>query len=286
VSRIAYVNGRYLPFAHAQVHIEDRGYQFADGVYEVCELLGGALIDERRHLERLQRSLRELAIAMPMPLAALSFVLREVVRRNRVRDGLVYLQVTRGVARRDHGVPVVPVRPALVVTARALDQARIARTAEQGIAVITLPDNRWGRVDIKTIGLLPNVMAREAAKAAGANDAWFLDETGYVTEATAANAWIITDEGVIRTRPGSNRILTGITLTTLKLALPETNWRLEERAFSREEALAAREAFVTSATQTVMPVVRIDGLPVGNGRPGPVATALRAEFHRTAEIAR
>jgi D-alanine transaminase len=285
LSRIAYVNGRYKPFARAAVHVEDRGYQFADGVYEVCELLGGALIDERRHLERLQRSLRELSIAMPMPVAALSFVLREVVRRNRVRNGMVYVQITRGVARRDHGFPVLPVRPSVVVTARALDQARIERSAEQGIAVITLPDNRWGRVDIKTIGLLPNVLAREAAKAAGANDAWFVDEQGAITEATASNAWIVTAEGVIRTRPGSNRILTGITLTTLKLALPETNWRLEERAFTRDEALAAREAFVTSATQTVMPEVRIDGKPVGDGRPGPVATALRAEFHRTAEIA-
>lgn len=286
MSRIAYVNGRYLPFGRAEVHIEDRGYQFADGVYEVCELLGGALIDERRHLERLQRSLRELSIELPMPVSALSFVLREVVRRNRVRNGLIYVQITRGVARRDHGFPMHPVRPSVVVTARALDRAKIERTAEQGISVITLPDNRWGRVDIKTIGLLPNVLAREAAKAAGANDAWFVDELGAITEGTASNAWIVTAEGVIRTRPGSNRILTGITLTTLKLALPETNWRLEERAFTRDEALGAREAFVTSATQTVMPVVKIDGKAIGDGRPGPVATALRAEYHRTAEIAR
>jgi D-alanine transaminase len=286
MSRIAYVNGRYLPFREASVHVEDRGYQLGDGVYEVCEIRGGALVDERRHLERLMRSLSALRIAMPMPLAALRFVLAETVRRNRIAYGLLYLQITRGVARRDHGFPEKPVRPAVVVTVRALDARKAEESASKGIAVITVPDDRWGRVDIKTIGLLPNVLARQAAKEQGAKDAWFVDEEGFITEGASSNVWIVTQDGTLVTRPSSSRILTGITMTVAKEIAAGLQLKLEERAFSVEEALAAKEAFITSATQSVMPVVAVDGRKIGPGEPGPVARRLREAFHRTAEFGR
>src|SRR5262249_20887039 len=200
MARVAYVNGRYVPHAHAMVHVEDRGYQFADGVYEVCEVKDGRLVDEKRHMQRLTRSLRELDMALPMPLSALGVVLREMVERNRVQDGLVYLQVTRGVARRDFLFPAPGTRPGIVVTARNLDAARVERTASEGIAVVTVPDNRWSRVDIKSVSLLPNVLAKEAARSAGAREAWFVDKDGFVTEGASSNAWIVTRDGTLVTR--------------------------------------------------------------------------------------
>ncbi|HZS64804.1 MAG TPA: D-amino-acid transaminase [Xanthobacteraceae bacterium] len=284
MSRVAYVNGRYLPFAQAMVHVEDRGYQFSDGVYEVCEVRGGRLADERRHLERLRRSLRELRIAMPMPLAALEVVLRETVRRNRVRDGLVYIQVNRGVARRDHAFPPPDTPPSIVVTARSLNTAAAEKTAAEGIAVVTVPENRWDRVDIKSIALLPNVLAKQAAREQGAKEAWFVDKDGYVTEGSSSNAWIVNRNGKVVTRPAEHGILRGITRTVLLDVLKEQGLDLDERPFTVEEAQAAREAFVTSASQTVMPVVRLDGRPIGNGAPGLLASALRREFRRHSEL--
>jgi D-alanine transaminase len=284
MSRIAYVNGRYLPLRDATVHVEDRGYQFGDGVYEVCEVRDGRLVDERRHLERLQRSLGELRIRLPITLRALDVVLHEVVRRNRFGYGIVYLQITRGVARRDHAFPTVPVVPSLVVTARPLNRVRNEALAEKGIAVISVPDNRWGRVDIKTIGLLPNVLARQAAIEQGARDAWFVDAGGAVTEAASANAWIVTTSGTVVTRPADHAILRGITRTVLLEVIKAQGLTLEERPFTLKEAYAAREAFITSASQIVLPVVRIDDHPIGNGAPGLLATALRREFHRFAEV--
>lgn len=286
MSRTAYVNGRYVPFREACVHVEDRGYQLGDGVYEVCEIRDGALIDERRHLERLGRSLAALRIAMPMTLAALRYVLAEMVRRNRVANGLLYLQITRGVARRDHGFPETPVRPSIVVTVRSLDPKKAEESAKKGIAVITVPDNRWGRVDIKTIGLLPNVLARQAAKEQGAKDAWFVDQGGLITEGASSNVWIVTKAGALVTRPSSNRILTGITMTVVKELAADLRMKVEERAFSVKEALEAEEAFLTSATQTVMSVVSIDGHRIGSGQPGPVASRLRDGFRRAAESGR
>jgi D-alanine transaminase len=283
MSRIAYVNGRYVPHAEATVHVEDRGYQFADGVYEVCEVRGGQLIDERRHIQRLVRSLGELRMPLPMPLNALGVVLRETVRRNRVRDGLVYLQVTRGVAPRDFIFPPPATRPSVVVTARNLNRARQEATANEGIAVVTVPDNRWDRVDIKSVALLPNVLAKQAARDAGAKEAWFVDADGMVTEGGSSNAWIVTRDGKLVTRPAEHGILRGITRTVLLDVVAAQDLAFEERGFSVEEAYAAREAFVTSASQIVMPVVSIDGRPIGNGAPGLVATALRRDFHRFAE---
>jgi D-alanine transaminase len=284
MSRIAYVNGRYLPHPNAKVHIEDRGYQFSDGVYEVCEVRGGLLVDERRHMARLKRSLDELRIRMPMSLTALGIVLREVLARNRIRYGIVYLQVTRGVARRDHAFPAPQVSPSVVVTARALNHARSEALAAKGIAVVSVPDKRWGRVDIKTIGLLPNVLARQAALDQGARDAWFVDRDGAVTEGASTNAWIVTQAGVVVTRPADHAILRGITRTVLFDVIVALGLRLEERAFTLPEAYAAREAFVTAASQIVLPVVRIDGRLIGKGEPEPVATALRREFHKYAEF--
>jgi D-alanine transaminase len=283
MSRVAYVNGRYVAQRDAAVHVEDRGYQFSDGVYEVCEVRGGAIIDQRRHLARLKRSLDELGIAMPMRETALAIVIRECMHRNRVHDGIVYLQITRGVARRDHGFPPPGTRPSVVVTARNLDVAANERTAAEGIAVVTVPDNRWERVDIKSISLLPNVLAKQVARERGAKEAWFVDRAGHVTEGSASNAWIVTKGGKVVTRPADNGILRGITRTVLIDVIRAQGLEFEERPFSVEEAYGAREAFLTSASQIVMPVVRIDDRPVGNGAPGLVTAALRAEFHRHAE---
>ena len=283
MSRIAYVNGRYLPFREAKVHVEDRGYQFADGVYEVCEVRGGRLIDERRHIARLQRSLSELRIPMPMSVKALGVILREVVAKNRIGYGLVYLQISRGVARRDHAFPAPPVAPSVVVTARPLNLKRNEALAATGIAVISVPDNRWGRVDIKTVGLLPNVLARQTAIDQGARDAWFVDKDGVVMEASSANAWIVTAQGALVTRHADHSILRGITRTVVFDAVKGQGLSIEERTFTLQEAFAAREAFITSATQLVLPVVKIDGRMIGDGKPGPVASALRREFYRYAE---
>jgi D-alanine transaminase len=285
LSRCAYVNGRYLPLRAAAVNVEDRGYQFADGVYEVCEVRAGHLIDEPRHMDRLVRSLGELRIAMPMSRAALTTVLRETVRRNRVRDGIVYLQVTRGVARRDHAFPSPGTLPSVVVTARGHDRAANERIAAEGIAVVTVPENRWPRVDIKSVSLLPKVLAKLAAREAGAKEAWFVDAAGRVTEGSSTNAWIVTRDGKLVTRHADHAILRGITRSVLFDLVKHQGLSLEERPFSVEEAYAAREAFVTSASQIVMPVVRIDDRPVGNGAPGLVASALRRDFHKYAESA-
>jgi D-alanine transaminase len=283
MSRIAYVNGRYVPHREACVHIEDRGYQFADGVYEVCEIWNGHIIDETRHLDRLERSLGELSIRMPMPRVALKVVIREVVRRNRVRDGLVYMQATRGVAPRDHAFPPEHTPPALVVTAKSMLRAKGDRMAEEGIAVITLPDNRWERVDIKTVGLLPNAIAKQKAKEAGAREAWFVDDDGFVTEGASTTAWIVTREGILVTRPNGRELLPGITRITVSEVARRAGFAIEERKFTVAEAKSAREAFITAASTLVMPVVVIDGEAVANGHPGLIATRLRAEFHDVAE---
>jgi D-alanine transaminase len=284
MSRIAYVNGRYLPHAQAKVAIEDRGFQFADGVYEVCEVRSGRLVDERRHMARLDRSLNELRITRPMSAPALSVVLRETVARNRVRDGIVYLQVTRGVARRDFAFPAAGTKPSVIVTARSNDLARLEQMAAEGIAVVTVPDIRWQRVDIKSVALLPNVLAKQTAREQGAREAWLVDAKGFVTEGGSSNAWIVSRDGTLITHPLGRDILSGITRSVVIDVIKGQGLSFEERAFSVEEAYGAREAFVTSASQIVLPVVSIDGRPVGNGAPGLIASQLRATYHRYAEI--
>ncbi|MBI3700459.1 MAG: D-amino-acid transaminase [Afipia sp.] len=280
MSRIAYVNGQYRDTREASVNIEDRGYQFADGVYEVCEIRGEKIVDLPRHLTRLQRSLGELQIAMPMPLNSLEVVIHEVVRRNRVTYGIVYLQVTRGVARRDHFFPIHTVRPALVVTARSLNFEKNQKTAASGIGVITIPENRWPRVDIKSIALLPNVLAKQQARDSGAYEAWFVDAEGHVTEGASSNAWIVTSDGKVVTRSADRGILAGITRSVLTDVIASLQMTFEERPFTPEEAYGAAEAFVTAASQIVMPVVSIDKHLIGNGAPGPVAQRLREQFHK------
>ena len=281
--RIAYVNGRYVPHRQAAVHIEDRGYQFADGVYEVCEVARGQIMDMTRHLDRLDRSLGELRIEWPLGRKVLEGIMVEVVRRNRVENGLVYLQVTRGVAPRDHYFPTGETRPALVVTAKRSDPRAAAKRAAEGVKVITVPENRWERVDIKTVGLLPNVLARQQAKEAGAVEAWFVDADGTVKEGASTNAWIVTADGALVTRPAEFGILRGVTRTTVIDVAHRLGLRVEERGFSVDEAKRAKEAFITAATTVVMPVVAIDGEAVANGHPGSVTLSLREAFFDVAE---
>lgn len=280
--RIAYVNGRYVAHRDACVHIEDRGYQFADGVYEVCEVARGNVMDMTRHLDRLGRSLDELKMAWPMARKALEIVIAEVVRRNGVVNGLVYMQVTRGVAGRDFLFPA-NTKPSVVVTAKQVDPSLASKRAETGIKVVTVPENRWDRVDIKTVGLLPNVLAKEQARAAGAQEAWFVDSDGMVKEGGSSNAWIVTRDGALVTRPAEHGILRGITRTTLFDVARKLGLKIEERGFSVEEAKAAREAFISSATTIAMPVVAIDGETIANGHPGSVTLSLRHAFFDIAE---
>lgn len=276
MSRIAYVNGRYVPHRHARVHVEDRGFQFADAVYEVVAIRNGAFIDEDRHLARLARSRGALKLAAPMSDAALKLVLRETARLNRVTDGIVYLQVTRGAAPRDFAFPKTA-KPSLVVTARRM---RIAdpRLIANGVAVITVPDIRWKRPDIKSVSLLPNALAKQQAKEAGAYEAWQVDGDGNVTEGTSSNAWIVTAKNEVVTRKANTDILNGVTRIGVLDILAREGLRLIERPFSVAEAKAAREGMLTSATNGVLPVVSIDGKSIGNGKPGPLALKLAAAY--------
>jgi D-alanine transaminase len=276
--RIAYVDGRYLLHAEAHVHIEDRGLQFADAVYEVCSVNDGLLLDETGHLDRLERSLRELSSPMPMGRGALMAVMREVMRRNRLKDGLIYLQVTRGAYRRDHAIPQ-HVRPSLIVTARSLDPKTYDKRRAEGISVVTLKDIRWGRCDIKTTGLLPNVLAKTEARKAGAYEAWLVDPQGFVTEGSSTNAWIVTKKDVLVTRDLKANILAGVTRKGVLAALSLHGINaIEERAFTLNEAADAGEAFITSASGGVIPVVAIDGTPVGSGKPGPTTLRIHALY--------
>lgn len=275
MGRVAYVNGRFVPHREAVVHIEDRGYQLADAVYEVWSLFGGKLADAEGHFARLERSLSELRIAMPMSRRALTLVLREAVRRNRIAEGIVYLQVSRGVAPRDHVFPEGEVRPAVVITVKAVNRQAAETKAAIGVGVVTTPENRWGRCDIKTTGLLPNLLAKQKAKEAGAAEAWFVDELGFVTEGAASNAWIVDADGRLRTRDTNANILRGVTRRTLMEVIAEEGLALDERPFTPAEARSAKEAFVTGAGALVLPVVSLDGKPIGNGSPGPLATRLR-----------
>ena len=278
MSRIVYVNGRYVPWGRASVHVDDRGFQFADGVYEVCAVRGGDLIDEAPHLKRLERSLGELRIAWPIGVERLRHVMRETVRRNRVGDGLVYVQITRGVARRDHPFPQGNVKPGLVVTARNLAVDKYEALALEGVAVITLPESRWTRCDIKSTSLLANVLAKQQAREAGAFEAWFVDRDGYVTEGASTNAWIVDAAGLLRTRRLGQAILPGVTRGEIIPLCAKLGVPFEESAFTVDAAKSAREAFVTSASAGLMPVTSIDGLKLGDGKPGPIGRSLRQAY--------
>jgi D-alanine transaminase len=282
MSRIAYVNGRYVRHSEAAVSIDDRAFLFADGIYEVIEVFGGKLIDEAGHLERLTRSARELRLKLPVGEGALKLILRELVARNGVAYGHVYLQITRGAARRDHFFPVAGTPTTLVAFAHRSDRTAADAKAQAGIKVISLPDIRWKRPDIKSTSLLPNVLAKQQAKEAGAYEAWLVDEEGFVTEGSSSNAWIVDADGALITRPADSAILRGITRARLFEIAAAHQIGIVERRFTIAEAKAAREAFITGATTLVMPVVAIDSEKIGAGAPGPVALALRAAFHNFA----
>jgi D-alanine transaminase len=276
MSRIAYVNGRYVPHRDARVHIEDRGFQFADGCYEVVAIRGGIFIDAGLHLQRLRRSLAGLGIRFPMTDAALTVAMTEVARRNLVREGFIYLQITRGAAPRDFVFPAAT-RPTLVMTARAKPLIDV-KLIEQGIKVITIPDQRWARPDIKSVSLLPNALGKEEAKQAGAYEAWQVDRDGNVTEGTSSNAWIVTRAGEVVTRQADHGILDGVTRQGLLRVIAASGLRISERPFSVAEAKVAAEALLTSSTNFILPVVKIDDAPIGDGKPGPLAKKLAARY--------
>lgn len=273
MSRIAYVNGSYVPTADAYVHINDRGFQFADGVYEGITVRRGAMIDVEPHLDRLWRSMHELKMEAPMARAPMRLVLKELIRRNRISDGFLYLQVTRGEAIRDHAFPALSV-PSFVATCRRLDLEGVRTRAASGIAVSTQPDIRWGRCDVKSTSLLPNIMAKQAAREAGGFEAALVDEQGYVTEGSSTNMWIVTREGVLKTRPTEDNILAGITRARVKSIAEKLQIPVKEESFKVDEALSAQEMFLTSSTSCAMPIVELDGKKIGDGTPGPVAKRL------------
>jgi len=285
MSRIVYVNGRYEKHARASIHVEDRGFQLADSIYEVCEVLEGRLVDEARHLGRLARSLDEININIRHSQKSLGHIMREIIRRNRVSNGLVYLQITRGAASRDFIFPCPDIRPTIVCSAHSISRSKNDALARRGISVITMADQRWKRVDIKTTQLLPAVLARQAAREAGAYEAWLVDGAGMITEGAASNAWIIDGDATLITRPCEDgAILRGVTRSVLIELAARENISLVERAFSVGEAKAAVEAFITGASRLVMPVVQIDDALIGEGTPGDFSLKLRRLFHSVSEI--
>jgi D-alanine transaminase len=278
MSPTAYVNGAYVALAAAGVSILDRGFQFGDAIYEVWAVRDGRLFDRDAHMRRLQRSLGQLRIKAPMSEPALWAVIAETARRNRVRNGIVYVQISRGAAPRDHVFPNPPVKPTLIVTAKNLDRAAIDKRALAGVKVISLPEQRWARCDIKSVNLLPNVLARQQAREAGAFEVWFVDSDGFVTEGASSNAFIVDAQGRLRTPALSNHILHGVTRAALIEIARQRQMPVLEQPFTLAEAKTAREAFISAASNPAIAVVSLDGAEIGDGKPGPVAVALRAAY--------
>jgi D-alanine transaminase len=282
---IAYVNGSYVPLSEAKVSILDRGFLFADGIYEVSAVLQGKLVDNESHLARLKRSVGEISLPLPESLERITEIQRELIARNGIENGLVYIEVTRGAdVGRDFAFPK-GVKPTLVMFTSVKDIVN-APAAKSGIGVITVPDIRWSRRDIKSVALLAQVLAKQAAAEAGAGEAWMVED-GAVTEGASSSAFILTQNDVLVTRQNSSSILPGCTRKAVVKLAEERQLRVEERPFTIEEALAAKEAFITSASTFVQPVVSIDGKAVANGKPGPMATRLREiyiEFARATGV--
>ncbi|MGD0191964.1 MAG: D-amino-acid transaminase [Rhizomicrobium sp.] len=277
---MAYVNGRYVPHGRAAVHIEDRGLQFSDAVYEVFGVIEGVIFDEEEHLDRLERSLGELEIAMPMQRTAMKFVVREVARRNGVGNGLIYMQITRGAYRRDHPIPADQfVRPSIIMTARNMDMVSVEARRQSGVSVVTGRDERWGRCDIKSTSLLANILAKTAGRRAGAYETWLVDSEGFVTEGSSTTAWIVDKDGRVVTRNLSHAILPGVTRKVILEAAAEAQLPVEERRFTPAEAANAKEAFISAASIGAVPVVSVDGKTVGDGRSGPVCRRIQ-ELYR------
>ncbi|MHA6768750.1 D-amino-acid transaminase [Sphingobium ummariense] len=272
---VAYLNGRYLPLDQAHVSVLDRGFLFADGIYEVAAVIDGHLVDSASHLARLERSAREIGITLPIPLAEVEAVQQELIARNGLGEGLVYLQLTRGADATREFLPSPGIAPTLVmfVQAKPFLDVPAVRT---GIAVATVPDIRWKRRDIKSVMLLAQAMAKQAAREAGAQEAWMVED-GFVTEGASSTAFIVTGEGIV-TRPYSQAVLAGCTGAALTALAEESGLTVIRRPFTVDEALAASEAFITSASTLCQSVVRIDGRPIGNGTPGPVAMRMRALY--------
>ena len=280
MGRIAYVNGRYVRGPDAEISINDRGLQFGDSVYEVIEVRNGRFMERDAHLARLDRSLEMLSMKMPVAGSALKTILEEVRRRNFVQNGLIYLQITRGSAPRNHMFPPKTVKSSLIVTGTPLSPKYRGRLLKKGIRVITQPDDRWRRRDIKTTNLLPNVLAKQAAADARAQEAWLVDDDGLITEGSSSTAWIVTADRTVVTRPLSADILPGVTREALLPVLAEFGGDFAQRAFSVDEAEGASEAFITSAYNPVTPVVQINASILGDGTPGPVTRLLQNWFQR------
>jgi D-alanine transaminase len=285
MGRIAYIDGSYVPHSQAVTHIEDRGYQFADGVYEVIGIYKGQFIDENGHIVRLERSLKELQMDSPVSREALKVILREIKDRNKITCGFVYFQITRGIAPRNHAFPKPSVLPILSVTATQKPLPSDEQV-QKGMTVITMPDIRWQRCDIKSISLLGNIMCKQKALDQGASEAWLIDDNGYITEGTASNAWIITkDNTILTTRDSGNEILSGITRTTIFDIADKESIKISKRSFTVDDVKKyAAEAFLSSSTNFVMPVVSIDGTPIGDGRAGELTLKLRELYIQCMDI--
>lgn len=273
MSRIAYVNGAYVPHQSATTHIEDRGYQFADGVYEVVALVAGKLLDLDPHLDRLEYSLNELQIDNPISRPALKHIIQNLLQKNRLQDGMVYLQITRGIAPRYHEFPA-NVQPTLVITCRYVCPAKMARVREQGVKLISLPDTRWARPDIKSISLLPNILGKQKALDNGAYEAILINRNGHITETNSTNFWIMPEEGILQTHPASNDILNGITRQRLIKLVGSLGVKVRQQPFTLIDALRAREAFLSSSVSGIVPVVQIDDYKIGQGQPGEIVSQL------------
>ena len=279
--RLAYVDGRFLPLHEAQVSVEDRGFQFADGVYEVCAVLAGKLLDWPLHLARLERNLAALLIAPPMAAAALTLVAKRLIAANRATEALLYIQVTRGAAKREHAFPL-DAAPTLVMTVRPFDFAQRVPQQASGVAAVSVNDQRWSRCDIKTTGLLANVLAKQTARSVGAFEALLIGADDRVAEGSSTNVWMVA-QGTVITPPLSSRILPGVMRASVLRLAASAQIAVHERLFTLAEAHAAQELFLTSTTAPVLPIVALNGEPVGSGMPGPVATRLAGLLWREIE---
>lgn len=273
--RISYVNGRFIRHSHAAVHIEDRGYQFADAIYEVIAIVRGRMIDEELHFERLERSLRGIRMELPFSAAVFRIKVAELLRLNRVSGGALYLQVSRGVAPRTHMIPG-EMQSSVVMTLRPL-RGVPADVVEKGVPIITVPDIRWQRPDIKSVALLPNVLAKDDAVQQNVYEAWLVNDEGIVTEGTSTNAWIVKD-GRLITHPAVSAILNGVTRLALMKIATDLGIEIVEKPFSVAEAYSADEAFLSSTSAFLVPIVKIDDTAIGSGSPGPIATELLARY--------
>lgn len=276
MSRYSYVNGKYVPHKYAHVHIEDRGFQFADGVYEVIAYIEGRFADEKGHLDRLERSLSELSLTMPVSRQILQILIREVLRKNKLKNAAIYIQITRGVAKRNFKFPSDSTKPSLVIITWPFDFQNNPDITK-GIEVISVPDQRWARRDIKTIALLPQVLANQKAASQNKKEAWMLNNEGFVTEGSSSNAWIVKNK-TLQTHPATQNILKGVTRTALEKIAADLSYSLIEKPFTLEHAYEADECFKTSATGLISPIVKVNDIVIGEGKPGKITKLIYEEY--------